>query len=1100
MPNPPTGGDSARRTRPVVGLLGPVSVAPGAGVFTEISGLRAKRLLAALALGDGRYVSAERLADAVWGDEPPRAVAAALHTQVSRLRQSLAAAGPDATVESGAAGYRLTGCDTDLSLAESEADTADPARVAVARARWRGTPGDDLGDEPDGVAAQVRRRAAALAARLDDLELTAALRRGDYGAARRIAESRCAADPLDETAHIALMHALHGEHRTAEALAVFARLRRTLRRELGAAPGPEAVALNARLLAESDGTATTPAADRPGPHTPAEPIAVGLRASPTDLIGRSDDIDAVLDLLAAHRVVTVQGPGGVGKTRIAHSVGTVLAERRRSLYFVPLAPVTDPAGVAGAVAAVLGVGESDLSAPGRPRLAVGPLAARLAAALRDRAVVLVLDNCEHVIDSAAALVAELVAAAPALTVLATSRGPLMVPGERIYPLPVLAADGPASPAVRLFTLRAQSIRPGATLDGQAVAELCSALDGLPLAIELAAARMRTMTVAEIAAGLGARFALLRTNDRTTEPRHRTLFAVIDWSWELLDDGARRALRRLCRFPGGFTADAAAAVLTDPERVPAPSGFLPDVHDALTALVDQSLLEVTEAGGHTRYRMLETVREYGAERLSAAGEADDVEAAMAAWGRSVARRARALFDSDDRSGLIDLVSSEGENLQWVLLRAIESGDRDTLVAVFPVMSAFWAARGLRAEAGTWGERILDALGTPPTGLSETDRLAWQATVLACASQIIGERRIRAVARARLLLRRLHRPELATSEVTDLLTALGLQRSLSGVFRILLAGTRSQNRDVAIAAISLRLNLRENAGNIDGALRDAAALHAPTLSDPWTRAMTRSNEAGLYGQRGYWAEALPLYRAAASDLDGIGAAAETTQIHSYVVTTLAALGDVAGARRELAEAEALFPAAGPGTAVDPETLTNLLIARADLAAASGEDPLPALREAVHRLTPEKPALISDPGLMMLVSSVACGLVLAGDHAAAERLLPILGSAVTEAVSITGWFDLPQAGTAALAAGLVLGSAPDHTPGDDRPARLALLGMRLGARRDNFVLAHARDAARSRSGLTDDAWECLARRAARMPRRQAAEEILAILASAGIGGNRA
>ncbi len=1088
---PKAAGEPARPDRVVVGLLGPVAVGSAAGALTELAGLRAKRLLAALALADGRYVGADRLADAMWGDTPPRSVAAALHTQVSRLRQSISAADPAATVEGGATGYRLIGCITDLALVESEMAAGD---LAAARARWRGAPGDDLGDEPDGVGAEVRRRAGALVYRLDDLELAAALRSGDHSTARRIAETRCAADPLDEPSHIALMRLLHADHRTPEALAVFARLRRSLAHELGADPGPEAVALHARLLDESDGARVSA---EPRPEPAPEPVAVGLRASPADLIGRDDDVSAVLELLTAHRVVTVQGPGGVGKTRIAHTVGAHLAERGRSVYFVPLAPITDPAAVEGAVASVVGVGEYDMTAPGRPRLAAGPIADRLAAALRDRSVVLVLDNCEHVIDAAAALVAELVAAAPALTVLTTSRGPLMVPGERIYPLPVLDTEGPDSPAVRLFTVRAQSIRPGATLDAVAVAELCRALDGLPLAIELAAARIRTMTVAEIAQGLRARFALLRVSDRATEPRHRTLFAVIDWSWELLDDDARRALRWLCRFPGGFAADAAAAVLTAPGPGPAPSGFVPDIHDALSALVDQSLLQVTEAGTHTRYRMLETVREFGAQRLSDAGEADAVDEAMATWGRSVAHRARARFESDDRSGLIDLLSTEGENLQWILLRAIDFRDRETLVAVFPVLSAFWAARGLRAESGSWSERILVTLGTPPADLPETERLAWQATVLACASQVMTGRQVRATARARTLLRRLHRPELATSTVTDLLTALGLQRNIVGIFRTLLAASRSANRDVAVAAISMRLNLRENAGNIDGALRDAARLRARAVSDPWTSAMTRSNEAGLYAQRGHWAEGLALYRQAAHDLDEIGASAENGQIRCYIVNTLAALGDIAEARRELAAAEARFPASGPGTAADPETLTTLLVSRAELAAASGEDPLPSLRLAAARLYSDQPEeAVRDPGMMMLISSVACSLVLAGDRAAAQRLLPMLRAAVADAVSITGWFDLPQAGTATLAIALIVGAAPD-VPEDSRAARLAVLGMRLGARRDTLVLIRARDAVRTRSGVTDDEWERLVQHAQHMPRRQAANEILAILASVGPSG---
>lgn len=1055
--------------RTTVGLLGPVAAGPTPDQLTEVPGLRAKRLLASLALASGRYVSADRLVEDVWGGRAPST--AALHTQVSRLRQTLTAVAPGAVLESGPAGYRLTGVTTDLEVGESDSSSA----------HWRGEPGADLGDDPGGVGEEVRRRAARLARLRDDRDLAAALAAGDYTAARRIAEIRCTADPLDEPAHVALMRAAAGEGNVPEALATFDRLRRALASELGVDPGPEAAALHTRLLA-GDG-------DSP-PMIPADAASVGLRAEPSDLIGRGDDVSAVVDLTERHRVVTVQGPGGVGKTRIAHTVGNALSARGRTVYFVALAPVTDPEAVPGAVASVVGIGETDRSPTGRPRIPAGPLTARLAAALRDRAAVLILDNCEHVIDAAAALVGELAAAAPSLTVVTTSRGPLMVPGERIYPLPVLSADGPDSPAVQLFTLRAQAIRPGATLDPGTVADLCRALDGLPLAIELAAARVRTMTVPEIAAGLSERFALLRTADRTTEPRHRTLFAVIDWSWELLDERARRALRRLCRFPGGFAAEAAAAVLADSSS-PDGSGFRPAVQDALSALVDQSLLHVTDDGEQTRYRMLETVREFGAERLADAGDDAEVYGAMASWGRSVATRARRLFDTDDHTGLLELMSVEAENLQWILLHATDTGDVDTVVSLFPALSAFWAARGLRGDAGAWTERVLDALDLHPTGLSEEQRQAWQATVLACGPQALVDRRTRAVAHSRLLLRRLYRPELATVRLTDFLSSLALARDLHTAFRLLLEGIRSADRDIVVTALSMRQNLRENAGNIDGAIRDAVLLRRRAAVAPWARAMTASNEAGLYGQRGRWSEALPIYRTAAKELDLLGAPMETAQIRCYVVCTLAALGEVEEARRELEGLEGYLPASGAANA-DPEHRTALLVVHAEVALAAGEDPLPTLREAADRLLREELGRFSDPGLMMLISRTACGLVLAGDAATAHKLLPMLSSSVENAVSTDAWYDLPQGGTAALAAGFVLASTHDDSTGDDRPARLALFGMRLGSRLDSLILDRAHREARERCGLPAADWDALAEKAAHTPRRQAANELLAVLAS--------
>lgn len=675
MPDDPT---TAQQT--VIGLLGPVTVA---GV--EVPGVRARRLLVSLALAGGRARTADRLIGDVWGDTPPKSPHSALHTQISRLRPILG----DGTVDGVGNGYRLQGLRTDLDLAHDALADGDTAAIDDAAALWRGTPGDDLGAD-DELAQELRRRASALAAQLDDARGQRALAAGDYATARLLAEKRCAQDTLDESAHMLLMRALDGQGRRGEALAVFSRLRRELATELGVDPGPAATALNAELLRPSGS---------PQPATPPHRRgrATGLRAESTPLVGRDDDLRAIVAEVEAHRVVTVLGPGGVGKTRIANAVGNEFAAQGKSVFFVPLASVRVDDDVVAALATALGVGEVDISASGRPRLAVGELADRLADAVRGRPTLLILDNCEQVVDGAARIVADLVAAEPDLSVLTTSRSPLLIAAEQVYPLPVLRVDGADASAVELFMMRARSVRPTAELPADKVAVLCAHLDGLPLAIELAAARIRTMAVDEITARLVARFDLLRSADRTAPDRHRTLHAVIEWSWDLLDDSARTALRRMCRFPAGFSLAAAAQVLGSEGA---------ELDDALDALVNQSMLQVTESAGRVRYRMLEMVREFGEEKLSgsADGEPDDVDAAMARWARAYARDARERYDRSADRSLIVSMQDETENLVWVLRCACETDgapDSLTIVTVFPAVAAFWAMRGLHAEVRSWG---------------------------------------------------------------------------------------------------------------------------------------------------------------------------------------------------------------------------------------------------------------------------------------------------------------------------------------------------------------------------------------------------------------
>ncbi|MBY8874586.1 winged helix-turn-helix domain-containing protein [Micromonospora sp. PLK6-60] len=623
------------------GLLGTVEVrVAGRPPVTLPPANRA--LLARLLLAAGRVVAADTLTDALWAGAPPADAANALQLRVSKLRRALAGAGAGADlVVTRAPGYLLAvpGDAVDahrferlLAQARAERDpTAALARFDAALALWRGPA---LADVPDAgwVATEGGRlEELRLGAVEDRLELL--LDAGRQAAALPDLERLVAAHPLRERAHRLLMLARYRAGRQADALTAYHALRRRLADELGIDPGPELRALAEAILRQQVPPAAAPPRPAPAATSPAAaPPAAGQRpavaasalvggtAPPgppdgallprrlTSMVGRDADLRRVRERLDGAGVVTLTGPGGVGKTTLALEVARRF-QAELPVHLVRLAAVPAGADLPAAVAGQLQV------AGGTGDAATAAVAARLG---REPAL-LVVDNCEHLVDEVAALVERLVDGCPALRVLATSREALAVPGETqlaVAPLavPEEAAQAAASPAVRLFVDRARAVRPDFALDAAttpAVVEICRQLDGMPLAIELAAARVKALPPAEIAARLHDRFALLTAGARTAEARHRTLRATLDWSHELLTDAERRLLRRLAVFRGGW--DLAAA-----ERVCAFAGLAAEeVLDLLFRLVDRSLVVPDPASG--RMRLLVTVREYAAGRLDEAGE-------------------------------------------------------------------------------------------------------------------------------------------------------------------------------------------------------------------------------------------------------------------------------------------------------------------------------------------------------------------------------------------------------------------------------------------------------------------------------------------------
>ncbi|MFJ9811576.1 BTAD domain-containing putative transcriptional regulator [Streptomyces sp. NPDC101158] len=547
-------------------VLGPLTVAgaPAPG------GPRVQALLTLLLLDAGRTVTAERLVDGLYGDEPPAGAANALQSQVSRLRRVL----PDGVaVEHSPAGYRLTGAgpdDVDALRFERLVREGARARAAgepvgaegllrEALALWRGPALADVRDAPY-AHGQVARLDAL---RTDALEEWAAARLASGGdpvpLVRELAEA-ATAHPLRERLRALQIRALAGAGRQAEALAVYEEVRGALADELGADPAQElAEAHLAVLRGEPSGAAAVRPAPVAGPRPVRPPVPL------TDFVGREGERERLAVLLTAARLVTLVGPGGAGKTRLALEAATDGA------VFVDLGAV-GPGEVAGAFARALGVRDA---APDR-----------LVQALADRPVLLVADNCEHVVTEAAVLVRELLAGCPDLRVLATSREALGVTGESLLPLAALAPRA----AEELFVRRGAAARPGFTGHAR-VPEICAALDGLPLALELAAARLRTLTADELADRLGDRFRLLSRGDRTAPERHRTLAAVVEWSWELLTEEERTLAARLSVFRGGATAEAVARVCGLDTA---------DAEDLLVSLTEKSLVErlLTETAGAT----------------------------------------------------------------------------------------------------------------------------------------------------------------------------------------------------------------------------------------------------------------------------------------------------------------------------------------------------------------------------------------------------------------------------------------------------------------------------------------------------------------------
>ncbi|MFJ7151296.1 BTAD domain-containing putative transcriptional regulator [Streptomyces sp. NPDC100445] len=1069
------------------------------GTPLPIGGPRLRTLLAVLALSPGRTTTPDTLIGDIWADDPPQDAPAALQALVGRLRRTL---GRHA-VASAPGGYRLEATEDDVDLHVFERLTragthalaaGDPATahrtLTEALALWHGPA---LADLPDRTAAT---RANAL--RLDAARARAAAALALGRAREAVPELRelAAAYPYDEPVHALLVRALRDSGRTADALAAHESVRRALADTLGADPGPELRALHLELLREGEpDDRTRPEAPRPAERTG------NLRPRLTSFVGREPELKAVRAELRGARLVTLTGPGGSGKTRLAEEAAAAFP----SAWMAELAPLDRPDAVPGAVVSALGLRETVLLANDLATSQTDPTALLVEyCATRDR--LLILDNCEHVVDAAATLAETLLTHCPGLTILATSREPLGVPGESVRPVEPLAPEQ----AHHLFAERARAVRPDADAvlgDTAAVTEICRRLDGLPLAIELAAARLRLLTPRQIADRLDDRFRLLTSGSRTVLPRQQTLRAVVDWSWDLLDERERTVLCEVSVFAGGWDLAAAEAVCSGPAA------------ELIGALVDKSLVvaaphdpDGTAPG--MRYRMLETIHEYATER---AAEVPGLRAAAerrhGAWVRALVEEAEPRLRSAAQLPWIARLETELDNVRAALDRAVRAGDEAGAGAVVLAVGWFWWLRNHRQEAVTWVRLVLrlgvalDAVsaGAPAAALPELIESADPVGAFLTGPE--GETG-HPLGELRMDLRMLDL-FLTSESRTDSLS--GDDRAPEYIARVraayepggpraarlpgliwpltahYLGGSADVQPDLTRVVANCRrhggawevgvvLMFRthvavDSPGNLEGVDEDLAELRqlSRRVGDRWMRAQVCGAAGEAAMARGRFDEARGEYEEALRLAYEVGAYAESPFLKARLAEIAYRSGDRQAALTALDEAE---------TAADryavPESRAFVLLLRAHIALHDGR--------AAHarELYEATCALVRDgtPPPQFVAAQRTVEVLLEADESGPEHGLPIAAEALREAVAL-GCAETITAGLVDIAADLLaragdlpgavrLFAAADHwRDGRRRPepergvAARVLAGARAALPADRYAAESARGAS---LGVTD------------------------------------
>lgn len=1005
-----------------IGLLGALQVRDREGRQVPVGGRRARMLVVMLALEAGHVVPVSSLISRLWPDGLTGDAANALQSLVSRLRGRLRAAGvDDGVIESAAGGYRLAiapGAVDALAFESLARDGAlalavgDPSKAAAlldeALGTWRGAALAGVAEEEFAVRPAARLEELRDAAILDRIEACLAL--GDGTGVLSEVRAMVAADPLAERPRALLMRALYADGRQAEALQVYQQAREALGDQLGVDPSPQLEEVYLGVLRQTltsapraapaiGGPAAGDAGAREAGAPPGWPRATNLREPLTSFVGRDADVERVLELLENDRLVTLTGPGGVGKTRLASEAAAVLAARLppgpggtpAGVWLVELAPVSCAPDVPYAVLDALGLRDGMLGGADRGRRAdSADPAGRLASALGARSALLVLDNCEHVVGAAATLAHTLLAECPAVRILATSREPLAIGGERLWsvtPLPVppssgkglTAAEIGAYPAVRLLLDRASAAQAGlelTTASAGRLASICRMLDGMPLAIELAAPRLRTLSPAQLAERLGDRFRLLTGGSRTAMPRHQTLRAVVDWSWELLSEPERVLARRLAVFPGGTTLNFA-------ERI-CGGGSLPadDVLTALAGLVDKSFLTVDAAAGAPpgggdgpggdgpggdgpgpRYRMLETVRAYGLEQLAQAGEERQLRAAMGRCFLELAETADPLLRGREQAHWIRVLIAEQENMYAALRWAVGQNDAGTALRLARALGWYWMVCGQRRESAMLAAEVLKITSgrlepDPPAYVTDGRVICAICTLslggwdqdLAPATQALAD----ALAASQGAAER-HPGRHVHQVVTMAAPMLAIvKRDYEDALADLSARFDVADPWVGAFARLIHGGIAVSLGRVDEAVRsiDAAAERFRAVGDGWGAAMTLVLRSDLAGLRGDHLAAIRALDEAAAFNRKLTGGSDLAYIYLQAARHRVRARDLAGAAADLRRSEQAGYVQGDG-----DGKLFLWLGRAELAWQDGR-----LDEA-SRLCRQIDAEITDRASMVL-----------------------------------------------------------------------------------------------------------------------------------------
>lgn len=841
-----------------------------------ISGDRVKTLLRILAEAGPRGLSTQALIEAIWTDTSPAHPTKALQIVVSRARAQTASEAISRTDR----GYRLALPKAEVDIWAQAAIVSDSEAALAA-----GKPA-----EAENMAASALRLADSPRARR--VLALALAKQGQHSKSLPLFHDLIDAKPYDEELAAAYLRALAGTEGAAAALDKYAAMQQDLLQSLGSSPGPQLLKVHRELLALD------------------QPVRSGLRFAATSLLGRNDDVAKLSTLLASARLVSIIGPGGLGKTRLAQEIARSITNAH--VHVVELAPVRRPEDVIVAVAEALQLREP-LTRMDR-HSQKQDLQSRLLAQLHSGPHFLVLDNCEHVIDGVTSLVHDLLTAVADLRILATSRTPLRLTAEHIYALEQLSDHD----ATELFKQRAMAARSDVILDDTVVAGLVRHLDGLPLAIELAAARTRTYTVQNILHNLTHRFDLLRTADHTAPQRHQTLLAVIDWSWQLLDERSQQALMFMAVLPDSFTEHSAKGVLG--------SGAMVSVEN----LVDQSLVSVLESDGHVRFRMLETIREYGLLKLQESGMQNTAEDAVEDWGFQLCSQAALVILGTDQIPAVTTIRAEEPNLTYVLRRLLRSQD-DRAVTMLAALLPYWMVTGAQLNIVAQFDSI------------EKFFASWQPTV---EYQAAARQALAVVATTWGILPRWKDLPNSLGLLRELGadSADGIVRGLSRIGIVIIEQSQlgpitehsapvemlvhSQDRYTSLLAIPLLAGIQENAGDLDGAIAllehvvDGLDEHDP----PWLTVRHRELLSQLHLQIGNFAAAKRYAELALLILTNLGNTTEITAVLACAALNLGQLDEAEEHLRAVLDSEQEEDSSG--------SHYMLIIGLAEIALAKGQ----------------------------------------------------------------------------------------------------------------------------------------------------------------------